>query len=573
MSNVARSFRTWAVALMVAISLAGCAVIPTHGPVGKSESVPGNSSPVNIDFRQSAPTKGASPTSIIEGFIAAGTGVADDFQVARQYLTLGTATSWRADQRTLVYDGALDITKAGESDDGDLYTVSLDVTSTVDADGIRTPTGANTTQAVSFALIMVDGEWRISSAPDGIMLQVANFAALYSSYSLYFYDPAFTYAVPDVRWFSGKAATTATSLVRAVLHGPAPYLRGAVASAFPDGMQLSRDSVPVNSGVAQVDLTPDLLLGASVQARQQMQAQLMLTLRNLNTVTSVTLRADTRSVDMGGQSQGPPSAVVNNLVPDRQIAIRSGDLVRFEGGQATPIDGVPSMAKYGATAPAMSWTKNEYAFLNADHSQLLTVAAGRAEQLAASAPNLTAPSFSPFDWIWTAAGDRSGDVLVVKPDPGPSGALEPPVVLRVQWLIGRTVTSLRVSRDGSRVLVVSEQNGSSTVHVAGILRTDGVAKGLTDPIVVPATTNPSVAVWLDGTAVAAARSGSGSVPVEVLDLRADPVQLTALDDVQGLSAGNGPTQIFAQTGQGLYARQGNGWVLADKDITAAAFAG
>jgi hypothetical protein len=221
----------------------------------------------------------------------------------------------------------------------------------------------------------------------------------------------------------------------------------------------------------------------------------------------------------------------------------------------------------------MSWTKNEYAFLNADHSQLLTVSAGRAEQLAASAPNLTAPSFSPFDWIWTAAGDRSGDVLVVKPEPGPSGVLDAPVVLRVQWLIGRTVTSLRVSRDGSRVLVVSEQNGASAVQVAGILRTDGVAKGLTDPIVIPATTNPSVAVWLDGTAVAAARSGPGSVPVEVLDLRADPVQLTALDNVQALSAGNGPTQIFAQTGQGLYARQGNGWVLAGQDITAAAFAG
>ena len=41
---------------------------------------------------------------------------------------------------------------------------------------------------------------------------------------------------------------------------PAPYLKGAVVSAFPNGIALERDSVPVNNGIAKVGLTAQPLL-------------------------------------------------------------------------------------------------------------------------------------------------------------------------------------------------------------------------------------------------------------------------------------------------------------------------
>ena len=50
-------------------------------------------------------------------------------------------------------------------------------------------------------------------------------------------------------------------MTSALLAGPAPYLRGAVASAFPSGIKLARESVPVVSGAAQVDLTAKELIG------------------------------------------------------------------------------------------------------------------------------------------------------------------------------------------------------------------------------------------------------------------------------------------------------------------------
>ncbi|MDQ6740367.1 MAG: hypothetical protein M3021_08385, partial [Actinomycetota bacterium] len=204
--------RLLAAVVAVLLCAAGCAVIPSSGAVGKSDPVAGRSNPINIDFRQNAPVQGASPTSIIEGFIAAGTGVTDDFQVARQYLAHKISGTWRADARTLVYKETFKVVSTGTDSD---FKIDFSTESMVDANGILTPAQAGAVETVKFGLVKEDGEWRINSVPDGIMLQSANFATLYSPYSLYFYDPSFANAVPDIRWLAGKATTRATSIVRA----------------------------------------------------------------------------------------------------------------------------------------------------------------------------------------------------------------------------------------------------------------------------------------------------------------------------------------------------------------------
>ncbi|WP_427018649.1 LpqB family beta-propeller domain-containing protein [Pseudarthrobacter sp. P1] len=561
-----------AVAIAAAVLLAaGCAVIPTNGPVGQSDPLPVRNNPVNIDFQQVAPVAGASPESIIEGFVAAGTGVSDDFQVARQYLAPPLAGTWKADTRTLVYNDGFKVAKASAAGD---YTVDFSVASVVDSSGILTPSTPGAVETVKFTLAQVDGQWRISGVPDGIMLQAANFSTLYSPYTLYFYDPTFTYGVPDVRWLAGRAATTATAIVRAVLAGPAPYLRGAVASAFPDGIRLVRDSVPVNNGVAQIDLTADPLLSASVQSRQQMQAQLLVTLqRNLNTVTSVTLRADTRDIDLG-PSGGQPALVINNPVPTAQVAVAKGELVSYDGGRVAPIDGLAPLAKYVPVFPAVSYGQRSFAFLSGDRSQVYAAAPGQTEYVGATGAALTPPSFSPLDWVWTASGDGSGYVQAFKPGEESGGAHVAPVLLRVQWLVGRTVTALRISRDGSRALVVSELNGISSVQIAGILRTGEVPKELAAPITLPSTVNPSLGVWVSETSVAVARpSATGPVPLEVLSLKSDPTLLTPLDGVQWISAGSGVLEITAQTLAEVYVRVGNTWGMQSSDVVDASFSG
>ncbi|MFI5085338.1 MAG: LpqB family beta-propeller domain-containing protein [Actinomycetales bacterium] len=567
--------RALAAVVVLVLGLCGCAAIPTSGPVGKSDPLPVTDTPVNFGFRQNPPAKGADPSSIVQGFVQSGTGIQDDFQVARQYLSKAAGQSWKSDARTLVYKNDFKITSAVEGPDG-TATVQADFTvqSVVDDAGIMTPAAAGRVDTIKFGLVQVDGQWRIDTVPDGIMLQSSNFSQLFTSYPLYFYDPTFTYAVPDVRWISNKTQTTATQIVKAILNGPAPYLKGAVASAFPDGMNLVRDSVPITNGVAQVDLAPQPLLDATVKARQQMQAQLQLTLQlDLNTVTSVTLRADTRTVEVtGGPDPVPPVPIANNQVPDRQVAVSKGTLVGYTTGQVSAIDGMPDLSALKPAHPAMSYSKQLFAFLSQDSNQLYSVAPGQAAQLVAAGSRFTPPSFSPQDWLWTAAGDGSGAVLAVHA--GASKEAAAPVQLNIRWLAGRTVTSLRISRDGCRVLVVSELNGVSLVQLAGITSTDGTPKDFTTPLTLSTTGTATEGVWVNETTVAVMEpASSGSTVVELLSLRGDPIQLAPLSRVQTISAGNTVLDIYAQTDNAIYLRTGNGWSQQIKSVQDASYAG
>ena len=78
-----------------------------------------------------------------------------------------------------------------------------------------------------------DGQWRISSAPNGTVLSPDRFASIFERYELYFYDPSYQYLVPDLRWFRSDSGAPST-VVDALLAGPSSRLgQGSLLSAFP----------------------------------------------------------------------------------------------------------------------------------------------------------------------------------------------------------------------------------------------------------------------------------------------------------------------------------------------------
>lgn len=560
----------WAMLVVVLLAVTGCATIPMHGNVGKSDPKGPRNSSVNISLQQFSPVDGASPESIIRGFIDSGTGVSDDFQVARQYLTPALAQSWAPDKRTLVYKDTFAVTP---STDAATFELKLDLVSTVDAAGVLTPANGDTSELLRMKMVQVDGQWRISEAPDGVILTEANFQTLYAPVSLYFYDPSFTYGVPDVRWLAGRTSRTATSIVKAMLNGPAPYLQGAVVSAFPAGIALERDSVPVNNGQAQVGLTAQQLLATSTEQRQQMNAQLLTTFqKSLNTITEVQFLADDRSVDMGGNGDVVSHMIIDNPVPPTQIALAQKNLVSFDGTKIAPIAGVDPVADLDPSAPAISYSGKNFAFLSGPGNQIYTVSANQQPALALSGVALTPPSFAPNGWLWSAAGDGSGLVLAINPNDG--GKLGTPVMMTIPWLVGQEVTTFRVSRDGTRALVISAANGVSKISITGIFKSGDVPKELTAPIRLPHTGSPTLGVWAGDSSVAImAPSATKPVIIEVLDLAASPVEMDELKGVQWISAGSGVRNVHAQTATEFYTNVGNYWEVDAKELQQASFAG
>jgi hypothetical protein len=542
-------------ALMLVL-LAGCARIPTSGPVGKSsEGSAGNlSAPV---FLPAAPQAGASPETIIDYFYRAGSGYEDDYAVARQYLTQASSVSWKPDQRALVYRDA----RVVATDTENVFNYELDVAYTVDADGIATQSPEGTVEKIPVTVTQVDGEWRISAIPDGTAIPEETFKVIYGAYPIYFFDPTFTFAVPDVRWFIRNK--TVKAMTSALLAGPAPYLRGAVASAFPSGIKLARESVPVVSGAAQVDLTAKELMETSPEDRLRMQMQLTLTFRSQPDVVNVELRANQDLVRVEDDGSVLPP-VQDKSVPSRQIAISGNELVRYENNRVSPLPDMQPVSALNPRFPAESPVSQTAAFLNDGRTTLYSISPGQPARALTTRSTLSRPSFGLSDWVWTAGPGGNGDTEVVayRPTGVAEGSSIPSVTLTPAWLAGRTVKEFRISREGVRALVISEQNGRTRVQVTGIIRAgDGTPRELTAPVTLATESNPDQGAWVSDTTVAVMKGSAGSnVTPELLSLTSgQPQQLAPWPGLVALSAGNGAEEVYAQSAEGIFQRLGNGW--------------
>ncbi|SDT43492.1 Sporulation and spore germination [Pseudarthrobacter equi] len=542
-------------ALLVVV-LAGCARIPISGPVGKSsEGSAGNlNAPV---FLPAAPQPGASPETIIDYFYRAGSGYEDDYAVARQYLTQASSVSWKPDQRALVYRDARVVATGTEN----VYNYELDVAYTVDADGITTQSPEGTVERIPVTVTQVDGEWRISAIPDGTAIAEETFKVIYGAYPIYFYDPTFTYAVPDVRWFIRNK--TVKAMTSALLAGPAPYLRGAVASAFPSGIKLARESVPVVSGAAQVDLTAKELTETSPEDRLRMQMQLTLTFRSQPDVVNVELRANQDLVRVEDNGSVLPP-VQDKSAPSRQIAVSGNELVRYENNRISPLPDMQPVSALDPRFPAESPVSQTAAFLNESRTTLYSINPGQPARALTTRSTLSRPSFSLNDWVWSAGpgGNGATEVVAFRPTGVAEGASVPSVTLAPAWLAGRSVKEFRVSREGVRALVISEQNGKTRVQVAGIIRGgDGTPRELTQPTTLATDSNPDQGAWVnDSTVVVMKGAAAANVTPELLSLTSgQPQQLAPWPGLVALSAGNGQEEIYGQSSEGIFQRLGNGW--------------
>ena len=253
--------------------------------------------------------------------------------------------AWKPDQRTLVFRSATGgAGPASKTSSTTNLTWRTPSTPTASPPSFREGTKEN----IPVTLTQVDGEWRISEIPDGTAIPEETFKVIYGAYPIYFYDPSFTYAVPDVRWFIKKK--TVKAMTSALLGGPAPYLKGAVVSAFPSGMKLARESVPVVSGAAQVDLTAKELVEASSEDRLRMQTQLALTFRSQPDVINVELRANQDLVRVEDNGSVLPPVRDKN-VPARQIAVSNNELVRYENNRISPLPDIQSVAALAPRFP------------------------------------------------------------------------------------------------------------------------------------------------------------------------------------------------------------------------------
>lgn len=556
--------------LGVMLVLSGCSSIPSNSPVQSIDLDGGNSNPDGtVQFTPQGPQADASQREIVDGFIEAGIASQDDYKVAREFLDPKQTGIWKGSVRTLVYGGQPSVLPGAKSD---TFTVQLEIVAEIDDLGIRTDVAPHTTRAVDMGLEKLDGQWRISSLPDGIMLDQDRFTHVFAPQTLYFYDVTYAYAVPDVRWFPTRTGVAA-SIVEALLAGPAPYLENAVVSAFPTGSSLVRSSVPIESRRATVDLSSGTFLDSTELSRQQMQQQLELTLSGLASVRSVVMSDEQSEIKPGPKAPEFLVAEVNPSVPDTQIGVLDKSLYYLKGKSSRLVGGIGNIAGYNPRLPAMSPLGNRYAFLNGKRTELVAVDEEGRSSVVATGTDLVRPSMDAHGWTWTVDNSATTSVLAVPADIALSGKVRP---ITAAWLADADVSSLRVSRDGARVVIVSSKDGETRVSVSGILRdADGSPRGFAPPKRIYPEVPATQALWnSDVSIIVSTTSATEKVEAEEISLTGTRVKYLPLLGMLNLSAGAGDRRaVYAEIKDKTYTRVGSSWHPMNSKVRDLAYPG
>jgi hypothetical protein len=505
--------------VLAALVLTGCASIPDSGPVEEGDPITADQ-PSDVVYTPKGPVADSSQERILRDFISAGTGPQDNYAVAREYLSSSFADAWDARASVTVRPGGGATTRVG----GTELAYAFTATATLDGGGHYVPATSTVPTSLGYSFVQEDGQWRISDAPDGTVLNPATFQSIFRAHAVYFYDPSFRYLVPDQRWFLARSSTS-TRIASALLDGPSTWLQGAVVSAFPDGTQLSLTAITVDDGTARVDLTSDAL-SASDAARARMQAQLLASFSTLSTITAVELSVESTVLDV--PDLGGSAPLRDPSVDARPLVVSDGILGFASRSAVSPLPGAGPVA--AALTPTSAEVSGDLSsvVVGTDRGAVLVGPDG-SSRLVDGRPGLAAPSLDDSGFVWTVPVDDPRAVIATGGD-GTAHAVTSTLPS------GPSVVAFRVSRDGTRALALLDDQGESRLLVVALLRDSrGVPTALGPPVELAAPTGrPVDATWADQLTVASLTdTGEGS--------------LVSLAEVGGASEGSGRPSGSATT--------------------------
>lgn len=540
-----------ALATAVVLLLTACGGLPTSGPVNIGLSIDADDGDLPVVYVPTAPAPGMTPQQIVEGFIAAGSGTRDDWGIARQYLASEIAETWNPRAAVAIYaPGDREFEQV--ADDEVVMTVTPEAA--VDATGAYAVVVDRGEIRTEYRLAQqADGEWRITEAPDGIVLDRGRFLSVFHSYALMYFDPTWTYLVPEQRWFPSDNA--ATLITRALVDGqPGPWLADSVVTAFTEGTGLGSASVPVRSEVAEVTLRPAARDLDSVTLNR-MQTQLEKSLATAN-VGGVEMVADGQVLTASAVAVRPTRVDTRALVAvDGYFGFLSGEELESIPGLSEAVE------RAGVDAVEVDADRAYAAIRTTDGAVGRARDDGTSDRYDARA-GLLAPTIDTRGYVYAVPGDDPTAVVAY----GADGTAHE---IAGAWPSANRIVAMRVSRDGTRVAAIVRQGTRIGVQVSGIVRDgDGVPLSFGEPITLTIVDGEGAGlVWVDDLTLALAYSTAGESYLRDQPVGGPGSQIRARPDIAAVSAGTGSGSVrLLDTAGALYLQQGATWLHASSEV-------
>lgn len=451
-------------ALLVLGSLAGCTMLPDHGPIHRRTSPQGQGQAEQVPyFDPPGPARGASQEEIVKGFVTAMQAIPLNPAAARSFLTDPARSAWQPSGGTIVYQ----FSRVEATDKG--VDLQLSEAHRLDSRGGWLP-GPTRTETLHLRLVKEKGQWRIDNPVDAMIVSTATFESQFAPFDLYFYDRAGRVLVPDPVYIP-RGEQTATNLVNGLLKGPDPRLAPVVRSAFPTQTALDLSVVVTDSGIAEVPLSKEMLALSPDEVGKAI-IQLARTLRAVPGIHRVRISVDGSTVPMpdGRTSvsvkEGVEFAPTGLGASHELLAIRNHRVVTVEGTTAQPIAGALGKPGFALRSLALSRSGGEVAAVGADGATVLVASKApdsEVHRVFEGGHDLLRPVYDLYGRLWLVDRTDHGAVLHVL-----DGTHDQ--VVRFPGISGREVTAFAVSPDGSRLAVSLADAVSPRVAVASILR-------------------------------------------------------------------------------------------------------
>ncbi|MBC9725470.1 LpqB family beta-propeller domain-containing protein [Streptomyces sp. TRM68367] len=587
------------------VLLAGCASMPDSGDLRGVESTPRQDSQVRVFAVP--PRDDASYTDIVQGFLEALTSDEPDYKTARMYLTDKAARTWRPKQSTTVLVDGPGLRAGSPADREDVgeysYLLTGTKVATVNAQQAYTPASGSYNESVHLTRNPKNGQWRIDSVPQGVVMGKSDFQRNYMSVNKYYFatnsESVATggqpMAVADPVYVR-RRVDPMTQTVRSLLDGPTSWLRPVVRSSFPTGTALEKDAAPLTPDDRNRLTVPlnDRAAKAGTGICEEMAAQLLFTLRSLapsmDEVALRTGRAElcslteerAEAVAMRGASQHPDYLY---FVDGKHRLVRLGT-----GSSATRIEPVPGALGEGGTAlrsVAVSYDERSAAGVTLDSKSLyvgslesggtlgkaVVHSGGKAEE-----DRLTTPSWDARGDLWVADRNPADPRLLMLED----GSGEP-LEVATPGLDGR-VQAVRVAADGVRIALVVEKNGRQSLLIGRAERVEETGGRLDVTVrelrsVTPELEEVKAISWAgDSRLVVVGRSPGGVEQMQYMQCdgsMSESGSLPSLTEVKSVAASeSSDLPLLAASKEGvLRLSGGRGWKTVHETGTAVVYPG
>jgi hypothetical protein len=549
------------VAALVALALllSACAGVPTSGPIQQGPVTAPAGEDLFVPVIARPPHDGMTPEEVVRGFQEATASPDSKYEIAREYLTTAASTAWDPSAGVLVSDaGGITLTRRGS-----VVNAVGRLSGTIGPTGEYAVATPGTPLSASYGVALVDGQWRISSAPDGLVLGPSDIDRGYRSFDLYFFTPDFQMLVPAPVTVQLSDSGLATALVRQLVAGATPWIAPAVRTAFPEGTRLALDSVPVVDGVADVDLTPEVL-SADDTTRQKLSAQLVWTLRQLPDITGVSVTVNGVPFPVPGAGPVQPVSSWPLVDPNGLPATASGYAVDKRGLVGiTQVGTLTAVAKLkpALVSPAVSLDSGRLAGVSADGHALYEMRLGGTDtpQRRYVGRELSRPSWDRSGAVWLV--DRGVGLVMVVDDK----VTHVPVVDLLHGLTAADLLSVAVSRDGTRMALLVHDGTRVEPMVARIERFGDMVQVASPRRIENLVTDARDLAWADADTLAVlGSSGASSLEVLQLDIGSSrPRRLGAPQGSVTLAAAPGRS-LLVGAGTSIFRNSASTWArIAD----------